>query len=298
MNLQFGGEGSEKQRVYVRWRPVSGDLVQLVMGIDPEATYDKRYATLDPDEYEWEMYSVYQCASCGWFTDDIRSDVVQRRHRHGQAKAQFIDALIPQNKSEYVLLQLVLSSDREHLDLDSQDLPETVIDQKAVLDFIQQDEVIELSPSDHPLSPDAYRYAWVVCLQRYRTDMEATRQLDRLVRHPHWRPAFKKLTTYVLSQIEDETMPAAFIASARLLDALSLHAKQQPLLTLDTHLLLLVLLLRSEQHYPHRAKKLCKQISLTRKDLSQMLHISHTYCPELLQWAFTWVELFQIHTIS
>jgi hypothetical protein len=298
LNLQFGGEGSEKQRVYVRWQPVSGDLVQLIMGIDPEATPDKRYAHLDPDQYEWDMYSVYQCAGCGWFTDDIRSDIVQRRHRHGQAKAQFIDALIPQDESEYVLSQLVLSSYKEHLDLDSQDLPETVIDQEAVLDFIQQDEVIDLSPSVPPLSPDAYRYAWAACLQRYRTDMEATRQLDRLVRHPQWRPAFKELTTSVLAQIEDETMPAAFIASARLLDALSLHAKQQPLLTLDIHLFLLVLLIRSEQYDPHRTKKLCKQISLARKDLSRMLHISHTYCPELLQWAFTWVELFHIHTIS
>ncbi len=298
MNLQFGGEGSEKQRVYVRWQPHAGDLVQLVMGIDPEATYNSRYAHRNPDEYEWDMYSVYQCASCGWFTDDIRPEITQHRHRHGQAKAQFIDALIPQNEAEYILSQLILSSYREHLDLDSQDLPETVIDKKAILSLLQQDELLVLPPSDQPLSPDTYRYAWSTCIQRYRTHPEATHQLNKLIHYPQWRPVFKQLISYVLEQIEDETMPVLFIASARLLDALSLHNKQHPLLALDTHLLLLALLTRSEQYHPRHAKKLCKDVNLGRKDLSQMFHIAHTYCPELLQWVFTWVELFHIHTIS
>ena len=67
---------------------------------------------------------------------------------------------------------------------------------------------------------------------------------------------------------------------------------------LDRKVFLLALLLRTQAHDPDLLSSLLQEIELQVRHLESLLVIIQQFCPELLLWAITWVELFFVHAFE
>lgn len=279
--------GEEHRYVYVTWKAHQGASVSVTLGLPGVAPDEVDYVELDA----LDMFPVYQCLQCGWLVDSKISPEVQNRHRHRFTKAQLEDVL--NHPGEYRLLAEIIPKRRDDI-RDYRLTPDYFIDRRKVLNLLHGSETESTVPhSDlHPLGREAYLYASACWVARYRHDAETAEALRELVGDTRRRKAFARLTNYLGENRWFDV--GAWGATGRLLTALPLE-RDEPLLLLDCYTLLLALIARSRVHARHRTTSLRNVLGLHDPELAEMLHVLDRHCPELVAWAFTWVELFFTH---
>jgi hypothetical protein len=89
----------------------------------------------------------------------------------------------------------------------------------------------------------------------------------------------------------------AWGALGRFLHALP-YEQHELLLNVDRYTLLLALVARTRVHKHSRESQLREQLGLNDAQVAQVLQVLNRYCPELVAWAFNWVELFFVHALA
>lgn len=280
----------KQQPVYVRWEPHYREQVVVYLGL-PEKGPDKLdYVQLD----EWAMYSVYQCQRCGWFVDSKVSPEVVQEHLHGHTKAILKDVWIYEDDN--YLLAEITPVRREDI-RDYRLPPEYFVDRRKVLTFMRAPatEIPDSGTESYPLAREAYLYASACWVARYRHDLQAAQALQTLVGNSKQQKAFNRLANYLTESKWFDV--GAWGALGRFLHALP-YERHEPLLNVDRYTLLLALIARTRVHKHSRESQLREQLGLNDAELAQMLQVLNRYCPELVTWAFNWIELFFVHALA
>lgn len=277
-------------RVYVAWEPSSTDneFVRVRFGVLP-ADWSGRYQAVD----EWDLEPVFQCKSCGHFLSygQLRAG----RHAHaGERYLATVDVL--NTTSENPFLATVTSSGRGAR-MRHTESPEEIIDPDIVVDGVSSYRGYEISFNkvSNPMTVAAHRSACSAWLRRYWDDSGSRWHLQRLLSGVKWQRAANNLERYLMVGAPD--VPPAYAAVGRFLSAFNTRGEKS-IKNLDRDLLLLALLARHMAHDPASAVAVRRQVCADERSLSKVLHDAQAYAPELLQWAFTWVELFFIHSLT
>jgi len=120
---------------------------------------------------------------------------------------------------------------------------------------------------------------------------------SKLVATQPWR----KHVRFLREALEVYTRFPMIAYSLELITAVSGESETKyhnPLLQLDSVILLMALMLRLQAYYPELAGRLKRSSELKDAELQAMLFVAIDACPALLQWAFIWVETFYTHAES
>lgn len=232
---------------------------------------------------EYDLWPAYQCSICGKLVGSRSgtyfklSPSAQVVHRHGRKfppkKHPFRD--IVYDYDLHVAAQLA-SSDN---------LTYTSPPSDATSPSLQGIEH-ELTP----ISPRTYQRALEECFQDDRQP-----NLNKLMHMLEWELGFHDLHRARV----DKRGRGMFAAAYRLIDTLpAARSWPEPVSGIEKDFVLLALLLRSRAVYPSVYDAVRTKLSLSEQELALTLSLALDTCPLLLQWAFTWVELFRVHAIS
>jgi hypothetical protein len=165
--------------------------------------------------------------------------------------------------------------------------PQLYLDQSFTAALWRQSETSAAPVSASPIDKAAYQHAAAQWVGRYRRDSQQQELFERIV--DYRRRSFERLA----ESLPQYNLPA-FQATARFLEVFQLT---EPLY-LDRVTLLLALLLRTQAHNPDFMPRLLRDANLTVSNLERLLTMADEFCPELLLWALTWVELFFAHAVD
>jgi hypothetical protein len=269
-------DGNDKEKVYVSWKPYRDHYVQALVGWVGDD--QELYAEVD----EGDLRPIRQCSFCGFFLKDSQLPYTQRRHqsclKYYQAKFEpvtYTGDLLATLKLEDSLVSHAYR-------------PQLYLDQSFTIALWRQSETSAAPTSANPIDKAAYQYAAAQWVGRYRCDSQQQELFERIVNYR--RRSFERLA----ESLPEYNLPA-FQAAARFLDVFQLT---EPCLYLDRITLLLALLLRTRAHNPDSMPRLLRDANLTVSNLERLLAMTDEFCPELLLWAFTWIELFFAHAVD
>lgn len=219
---------------------------------------------------------VYQCRHCGQFVSPLQYEAMEHTHDElsladpASALADLLNSPVLAKVSWQHLWAPGGKIDRE-----------TILNDDAMIQRVQYGF--------------AYQEAYDAWLQRYGKDTDACSQLDTLLANTWWQRTAGDLERSLLSG--SPNLPAAYAGAARLLSALG-RRERLPHRNLDRDLLLLALFARHVAHAQEGLTKTRHPFTGGEAHLKGLLSYARTYAPELSQWAFTWAELFFVHSLS
>jgi len=214
------------------------------------------------------------------------------RHRHLRGEAKFQDLVYD------IKLSAQLAFARGQV-LPYTYPPTRVVDRKMVQQLLRDRYRPYQSLHDPHLATEQERLAHYRKAVREWADNLADREhaelLDALVTNECWQNGLRQ----VYAEMRRAPAVPMIAAALRLLDALPLRDYEyEPLRTLDWTMLMLALYFRLAAYAPEAVARLAQGAQLTDKDWALMLDYAVEACPKLLEWAFTWVELFHILSAS
>ncbi len=268
-------EGERKEKVYISWRPYYEPYIQIKVG-RPTAD-DMLFSEMDTQE----LRIIRQCSHCGRF---IKIETSETRREHSRCLKYFNATFEPVTEKG----NLVATLRPEGTNLLHRCYPNNYLDQQQTTLLWPQAEIPTVPESDDPIAKAAYQYATACWLQRYHAGSQRQELFEQIIN-------YRRRSLEQLAERLEEFQIPAFQAAARFLEAF--RTTESPL-QVDRTVFLLALLLRTQAHYPDRSPRLLQEFSLKVSNLEQLLAMTHEFCPELLLWALTWVELFFVHALA
>jgi hypothetical protein len=277
-------------QVYAAWEPagIRNDLVSVRFGL-PLGTPPKSYRYID----ELDLEPVFQCHDCGYFLS--YSQLQTGRHTHAGRKYPVTVDVLNTTIDEPFLARIAPSS--KEAKLRYLQTPEEVIDSTVVAYSLTSDGWYPATaePASNPISRAAHRYACSAWLKRYWEKPKADWYLKRLASNERWQCAAQELEQ--LLACSNAGPAPAYASAGRFLDAFR-PRHTRTIYNLDRDLLLLALLARHDAYDPSGSGAVRRRLGLEKPLLGELLLGANTHAPELLEWAFGWVEIFFVHTLS
>jgi hypothetical protein len=289
-------EGNTQTRVYATWEPLAMAANALYSSqlrlMIPTSEVSGSFSSLD----EYDLWPAYQCSQCGRIVGSRSGNYLKlspstlNMHQHGRKyqdkRERFRDIVY-----DYDVHVSVASLKRERLTYVFS--PRQVTDSAYLLENLRKPTTRLISDATPGfITPDAHRRAITEWIGRYHTGYRKT--LETLVEDVRWRRGFEQLE-HSRSRIAGIPVVAA---TNRLLDTMRGRPSHDMLVSLDRNMILLALCLRTSASALQAHEELKRAAGFTGADLHQMVSLALESCPQLLQWAISWVELFRVHAIS
>ncbi len=273
-------DGFRFERNYGRWGR-NHDKAELRIKIPlHEPASDASMAQLADDDLD-EMWCAYQCRSCGEVIGNRLSSLATYRHQQLHAHEQpngahFNDLFYGQPLRGEITVEKWNTIDKPIVPYDLYFDPDWHL-------VCEQTPTSNIFP-EHPLKLEAYQFAtmrYVVRRSKYADEY------DILAGHV----ALAQVKGKIKSHIKQYPM-SMLSAAVRFMDALS------PETTLDTQIVSLAIIHRLHNFRDPGCRDLELSIGIDERMHQQFMQMAMQVCPELLLWAFSWVELFYVHAIG
>jgi len=278
-------------RARVSWVARTDGLLKLEVAVPPEEV-TSGFDQLDP----LDLMPVYVCVQCGQLTAKRdgyphNDPYLQKRHRHILKNAQFKDLV-----HDLELVAELTSARGQKLWYTYP--PRSVLDRKYAQEYLSY-PYPQHSNEGPIITRNGYRRAVDDWVERNSGSDELSTMLDTLVTNHRWQQGVESIVRSLCQAPPIASVPM-IAASMRLLQTMPDVSENQPaLLALDRTILVLALILRGKANMKQgEFSALNRLSSLEDGDWSMMLEFASEACPSLLEWAFTWVELFHIHAVS
>lgn len=274
-------DGFRFERNYAQWKlndRRQSDLRIKIPLQEPAADYS--VAQLADEDLD-EMWCAYQCRTCGDIIGNRLSSAVTHRHQqtheHRQSEGvQFNDLFYEEPLRGQVIIE-------KWNIIEKPIVPYSVYFDPEWHRVCEQVARPIASPK-HPLRLEAYQFATLDHVLRRSSHSD---DYNLLSRHTALAQIRKKLKAY----LKQETMPM-LSAAVRFMDVLC------PETSMDTQIVSLAVLNRLQELRDSSYQELEAAIGIDKRQNQQLMHMAIRICPELLLWAFSWVELFYIHAIA
>ncbi len=274
-------DGFRFERNYGKWGRNIRDKTELRIKIPlQEPNSDSSMAQLTDDDLD-EMWCAYQCHYCGEVIGNRLSSLATYRHQqlhaHEQSNgAQFNDLFYGQPLRGDITIEKWNTIDKP------------IIPYSLYFDP-EWHSVCEQAPTpnkfpEHPLKLEAYQFATL------RHVVRRTKYVDEyniLAGHI----ALAQVRAKIKSHLKQYPLPM-LSAVVRFLDALSQET------SIDTQIVSLAVIHRLHDLRDPGSRDLEESIGVDKRQNQQFMQMAMRVCPELLLWAFSWVELFYVHAIG
>lgn len=275
-------DGFRYERNFAKWEqnPRGGADLRVKIPMQ-EPTPQDSFEQLSDDDLDG-MWSAYKCTVCGEIFGNRLSSVATQRHKqlhaHGHAEAKrFHDLFYNTPQHGDILVE-------KWNFLDDPIIPYTHYFDVAWTqsrEAASENENSAYRPA-HPLKIEAYKAA---TLQRLFQRAENPSEYGLLLENP----ALANFQENIKKHMPSQPIPPMVSASLRLLNLIA------PSPNFDTQIVSLALWKRIQDIYSPLARQLEAKIGLEKQQTQALIQIGTRICPDLLLWAFSWIELCYIH---
>lgn len=275
-------DGFHYERNFAKWEqnPRGGSDLCIKIPMQEPAPEDSFEQLID---YDLDgMWSAYQCTDCGEIFGNRLSSVATQRHKqlhaHGRVEAKrfhdlFYDAPL---RGDILLEKWNVLDDPiiPYANYFDATWAQSCEDSLENIDYRR-------IPT-HPLKIEAYQAATLQRLfQRAQNPTEYALLLENTAL-AHFQENIKK-------HMPSQSIPPMVSASLRLLNLIS------PSPNFDTQIMSLALWKRIQDVYSPLARQIEAKIGLEKQQTQSLIQMGTRICPDLLLWAFSWIELCYVH---
>ena len=272
---------------YARWSNDGGYMSRLRVWIPAPHTANKKFSELD----ELKMSPAYYDRSSGKIHGArIKSLTARQRKANG---ADLVNCVY-----DYPLVVEHRATDQP---LNHVYPPAVSIDRQYTQALLRQETKGQLDTGQAPEITTAAGYRWAADAwhRGFIDDERKHAQLHALADTDNIAGKLSDVIDF-MPVILEKYNESLFGAGARFLKAMEAQVPAEGgdyMMRLDRHMLALGMMLRSYSLWRHSTRKaILNRVNMAEDELTELLQRANRVCPELLEWALAWSEIFVVHS--